>query len=102
MSMIYDQELFQKYRKLAITDEKDFVKGKTYWSNAVGEFIFSHILTDNSIGAKVIIPKKGFEIFCTDNNIGDSYNPWLIFDNKETYEACRKELIIDDFYDYDY
>ena len=99
MGMIYDEQIFQKYRTLAITDEKDFIKGKTYWGNAKEEFIFSHISTDNSVGAKAIMSENGLACFCRDNNIGDSYNPWLIFDNKETCEACERELIIT--WDYD-
>ena len=30
-----------------------------------------------------------------DHNVGASYNPWLIFADKETAEQCRKELQVD-------
>ncbi len=101
MGMNYDEKIFQKYRALAITDENKFVEGKTYYSNYAGEFIFVKISTDNTINAKAIISQNGDNLFCKDNNIGASYNPWLIFDNKETCEACNNELITDDYDDYD-
>lgn len=111
MTCIYNETLFAKYRDLAITNKDDLVIGHMYWSNLNNEGrVLVDFMSDKQLnvrlGLKGIIGRNDSDnlkwmIFADgsydslhDNNIGTSYNPWLIFDDEETAKACREELKI--------
>lgn len=125
--LVYDQEAFEKYREKAITNKDDLVVGETYYSRD-GEFVLLELVThtehyrrqgldpvsspdSNEIRwmyVKRVDPKTREERISSqslrDNNIGASYNPWLIFKDKKDFEAYEREVKIsydlsDDFWD---
>lgn len=127
--MLYNQQLYTAFRALAVTNVNDLEVGKTYWSNGTDEFTVEKLLTDkeqriewlkltefdigiddsDDIDIRWIGTTNGRWLSTQDNNIGESYNPWLIFDNEALATACREKLIItyadyrdDDYYFPDY
>lgn len=115
MPLKYDPELFQSFRERAITKVEDLEIGKTYWSNWFnGPLILEGLMTDEEFRQFMNFtysevsdstPKwmkftNGETGSLNDHNIGNSYNPWLIFDNEETATECREQLEID--YDRDW
>jgi hypothetical protein len=116
MACIFDKEIFNQFRAKAITDLSQLEIGKNYWSNWSGPVgVLTAIVSDaklhphrkdQSDDPKWMIFNNDWSSYMSlsDNNIGTSYNPWMIFDNKETYKECCKQLevkIVSD-YDYDY
>lgn len=104
----YSQEVVDEYRKKAITDVNDLVVGNTYYSNFFGEFVLLGILTHREhceavhmapYGPEDTLDKpawflvdNGFGVgheSLNDNNIGASYNPWLIFEDEKTMEEYK-------------
>lgn len=62
---------------------------------------------DDDIEPRWILDTTGRTFSLSDNNIGASYNPWLIFDDKVLAEGYERKLEITytrdpDDYDYDY
>lgn len=111
MTCIYDEALFAKYRDLAITNKDDLVIGQKYWSNLDDTVrVLTSLISDKELNARLglkgitdrntsdnlkwMIYDDGSYESLSDNNIGTSYNPWLIFDTEETAKACREELKI--------
>lgn len=111
--MNYDRELFEIFRKLAITDVDDFVIGNVFYRYAE-KFTLTHLETTAQyyllcglrIGDLVEteftelrwyrgITEEGYKIVGSlrDNNIGASYNPWLIFSNEDIYRKYTSEFI---------
>lgn len=119
-----DQEVFEKFRKLAVTDPDEIEVCKTYYTNRYPhEFTCEQIQTQaehyeelelacgneedktpawasytNDCGEKQYVSLK-------DRNVGASYNPWLLFDLKEHCDQCIEEMKviyepIEDFNDY--
>ena len=99
MTMHYDKEIFEKFRDLAITKEEDLPP--------VGAELFSNyydgpvkILTGVKISdfdskyflAQIVGYRGAVKLFLGDNNIGASWNPWLLFLSEDTADQCRKEL----------
>jgi hypothetical protein len=110
--LIYDRDLFQEYRAKAITDVKDLVIGKTYYSNF--EFPFTLIgisylespsspelglsknpkwMLKHTPDSDGFVELGGYNSL-HDNNIGMSYNPWLIFESEELANECKQNLKI--------
>ncbi len=115
----YNESIVRKYRELAITDLVDFVPGNVYYSNHFGGFELVGLQTRREhykwVGLDVYgsaeemdkpswflhkplgSGEKYTDVCCVslcDNNIGDSYNPWLIFNDEETMERYKEELVI--------
>jgi hypothetical protein len=96
--MQYNESIFQKYRALAITEQKDLVIGRTYYTNSwIKQFTlrgFTEVggtpwfLHSENIG------DEEQQNSLHDKNIGASYNPWLVFADEATRDACVAELII--------
>lgn len=111
--MIYDQQYVSKYRALAITNVEDIVEGGVYYGRHGDEFTIVKLMTNaqyyafrgleweyehnaNEIGWMLT---NNDYISCSaslaDNNIGASYNPWLIFKDKKTAMEYYDGLKID-------
>jgi hypothetical protein len=96
--MQYNESIFQKYRARAITEQKDLVIGRTYYTTAwIKQFTlrgFTEVggtpwyLHSENIG------DEEQQNSLHDRNIGASYNPWLVFADEATRDACVAELII--------
>lgn len=122
MACVYNEEIFQKFRELAVTDPSKIEVGKTYFSNSWPErFTVKRVATeleftkeysyydpsskyDNAIPRWFHYVNEYGETFNSlqDRNCGASYSPWLIFEDKETAERCREELqvtIVSDYLD---
>ena len=118
MSLIYNEETFQKYRALAITRIDDIKIGQTYWTNSRGMIVVVSLLTNREAYAAnglkwtgedadevawIKYDGDGFNrvMALSDDNIGTSYNPWLIFESADVAKACMSELhigfVCDDF-----
>lgn len=120
----YDHGIFQKFRTLAVTEISELVPGKTYYGSN-GEFVFARTLTekglhslpngtfnillketDDDVEPRWILTATGRTFSLTDCNIGASYNPWLIFDDKEIAEDYERQLEViyhprrDNYFDY--
>lgn len=110
MALIYNEALFQEFRAKAITKVEDLVIGETYCGNCERPFILKEIISDKELWTRRsrldlisnksddpawIIGDDGFMISLHDHNIGASYNPWLIFSDKEISDQCREELTVD-------
>lgn len=112
MSLIYDRDIFAKFHALAITDVANIKVGETYYTNG-----YQHEFTVHEVISRIEHRKRWGrepEDYYTDEpcwmvtnandehgimslndcNIGASYNPWLMFADKETAEQCCKELQI--------
>ncbi len=107
MATRYNEEVFNILRKFAVTDASKLVVGNTYYTNSpVGEecFVLRELITHaeqcrrDNLGADDVDDKElrwytvegsddGFSL--RDRNIGASYNPWLIFDNKDMLDLCK-------------
>lgn len=121
MALSYNVDVFEKFKALAIQHPGQLVPGKTYFGNGYPvEFVVTRLLTDAEhelvfFGKQMsedadnvelawfgynteslVIDGKLMESFGSmkDRNVGASYNPWLIFTDKETAEACEAELIV--------
>lgn len=98
--MIYDQAIVEKHRQKAITSAEQLVPGETYWSSFYKDsFTFIKLLTtresyalddltssDESIHWMLTLyafKQEPSSESLRDNNIGASYNPWLIFKNEQ-------------------
>lgn len=110
--MIYDQQYVDKYRALAITNVEELIVGNHYFGYGGKEFTIVEIITYNESYARqglVYEHKNGNELayivaddphhfnagYLKDNNIGASYNPWLIFKDRETAKEYYDGLEID-------
>lgn len=93
MTCIYNEEIFNKFRALAIQSEDQFVVGKTYYTNDGQDPFVCLAIRENNIG-KYIVTGTGFHdtMYLNDQNIGSHYNPWLIFENEEDAKRCNEEL----------
>lgn len=89
MSTHYDETVFQKFKALAISDPKQLVIGKTYYSN-----IHPTEFKIKSFSEMWIVDENSYEFSLRDRNIGAHYNPWLIFETKETRDLCETELTV--------
>lgn len=120
MSLSYNQEIFQKFRNMAITELEKIERGKTYFSNTY-PYSFTVVDIVNDAGLDLIQGRKGCHAYSgsdnfapkwiiydcekgnrsymslSDHNVGMSYNPWLIFDDEVTAENCRNELHINSY-----
>lgn len=110
--MIYDREVFEKFRAIAVTDANQIEVGKTYYSNCRrGPITVLKILTDKESRIRKELPVDettddekprwilhGVDTWDTeslwDNNIGASYNPWLLFEREEDMLRCVEEVKI--------
>ena len=118
--MDYDMELFNRFAALAVKEEADLVVGETYYSNRGEEFVLLQLgsyeemrkeenerFNENLQTSSKEFPElnstrwmliqtdynKGW-VSLSDNNIGGSYNPWLIFSHKCLAEACKEMLVV--------
>jgi hypothetical protein len=117
MTLVYDKKLFETFRKKAITEKNNLKIGHTYYTDIKGKVKLLRFLTINEVNALKHVPyrdkedeeikaflyekfnecKKSLEtgvMYLKDNNIGASYNPWLIFDNEEDYIMKKEQLTI--------
>jgi hypothetical protein len=121
MALSYNVEVLEKFKALAIQHPGQLVPGKTFYSNGYpAEFTVTRLLTEAEHDVAFGLSESsrvrsadtielrwfgymvdGFNgekhesyVSMWDRNIGQSYNPWLIFADKETLEACNKELIV--------
>lgn len=112
MSLIYDRDIFAKFHALAITDVANVKVGETYYTNHYPYEFTVHEIISNIEHCKRwereqmehhtnepcwMVTNESDEhgiASLNDLNIGESYNPWLMFTDKETAEQCRKELQI--------
>jgi len=114
--MIYDEKKFEEFRGLAITDVSELEVGKKYYSNfwpdtpifvyelishAEHSFrVFNDEFSENAskelrwIRIGNDLTDISFYTSLRDNNVGASYNPWLLFSNKEDCDRCVEELTI--------
>jgi len=100
MTLYYDTKIFNKFKKLAIGEETQLKIGEVYYTNSYPEkFVLNEIFHHDGDKDKLIITDSGDTLFLKDNNIGASYNPWLIFEKEEDSKACKEELVIT--YEYD-
>jgi hypothetical protein len=110
--MHYNEDIFAKFRALAITDVNQLEIGKTYYSNSESfpitveailtwnelrkrnghERIFDASPEDNELGWIVYGPEEYDRMSLRDHNVGDSYNPWLLFADEATRDQCVSEL----------
>ena len=106
--MRYDNDLFYAFRQLAITSKKNLVIGETYYSNSYPEqFTIKKLLTNKErykiVGLDyeesdkdkinwIVTKEDGYIMNLSDNNIGESYNPWLIFKEEEIAKICKEKL----------
>tara|TARA_Y100001951_G_C11281519_1_gene265700 strand:+ start:1076 stop:1405 length:330 start_codon:yes stop_codon:yes gene_type:complete len=101
----YDKEIFAAFKALSIKSVDQIKLGKTYYGNHIREFKALGILTEKGYYKslhRVVIDADDTNPFCIitddnsvflrDNNIGASYNPWLIFENKALAKACKEML----------
>lgn len=110
--MYYDEELFEKFRALAVTGPLQLVPGKTYYSNAyhfLPEFTVVRLVTqaeherlmgrevrgNDSKLAWVVCEGTSEHVSLADRNFYGSYNPWLVFESKELRDACKAMLKIE-------
>jgi hypothetical protein len=104
MSIIYDNKIFKTFRNLAITNISDLRVGRSYYSNYYDDFfLINSIIYEekNSYKVEIIIKDKNDHFYSRDFNIGGSYNPWLVFDNKNVCYLCKCNLKITFERDYD-
>ena len=122
MGLIYDIEKFREFKKLSVQDVSELEIGQTYYSNTwPTEFTVRELLTygqlDDRLGHErhpnhdmiawiVYGPEKDDYCSLADRNVGNSYNPWMIFKDKETRDRCEREMPVtydssDDFWEYD-
>ena len=93
--LFYDEKVFQSFRSRAITKATDLVVGKEYFSNIWPDrFVIKEITTDDTLHFPCVITTEGREVFLGDMNVGESYNPWMIFDNEATAKECEEILKI--------
>lgn len=123
MTLYYDEAIFQEFRAKAITNAADFEIGKRYWSTTYPRtFVIKEIITQaescrrkdipvypgyDDITPALFVDENGIHNHFSDRNVGESYNPWLIFDNEADYKECEDKLEVkfstDDYWDdYDY
>jgi len=114
--MIYDKEYVAKWREKAITRVEDLSVGMKVYSNGFPKkFIVKELITDaesyrrdnlsangrdDTVPSWVVCEWESAEfrlcrstIALADHNVGDSYNPWLLFrteDECEEYKAGLK------------
>lgn len=123
MSIQYNQEVFNYFRSLAITDVEKLEVGKTYYSNcSPAKFTIKELISWKELDQRrgidsskdsdelewIVYGESGFDhISLQDTNVGASYNPWLIFETEELRDECVSRLKIsyssydDDYDDYD-
>lgn len=93
MTMMYDQSIVNEYRTKAITSLDQLQIGKTYYGNYEGEVTLLGFDNSDNVSTKLLFNDDKYT-YAHDSNIGASYNPWLLFDNKETCEEYKKKLTI--------
>jgi hypothetical protein len=103
----YDKDYVATYRLRAITTREELVVGATYY-NQGGAFTLTRLLTNRQSHAMSGLECEGSDAdevawFSTDgtrteslhdNNIGASYNPWLIFSDQATADEYYSNLTI--------
>lgn len=110
----YDQSKVDEFRKLAVTSVEDIVVGETYYSNFFpSEFTVAEVITYGDYWKRIglgehsrpdvigyIIPtgieevQIGSGISLADNNVIDSYNPWMIFKDQRDAMRAKEEIEI--------
>ena len=112
--MYYDEAKFQELRAKAVTTVDGLVVGRKYYTNSHPEqFVIKDLLTqrqeyerrdiksakeqNNTVPAWIVYDTIDFygdpyeaSMSMQDNNIGESYNPWLIFEREEDAIEARK------------
>lgn len=116
MPMVYDTEIYNKFRNVAITDVDQLIVGETYYSNCYPDrFVLTRLLTNREAYRKLGLSWEGasaddiawFETedgqhySLHDHNVTQyPYNPWMLFKTKEERDECNLYLKI--IFDYDY
>lgn len=114
MSLIYDENIFRFFRGKAITDVAQLEIGKEYYTNNYPEKfklleiismkeayrrsgLLDNDLNDTEPRALSVMDNRGNinTKYLHDSNIGDSYNPWLIFSDEETAKDCQQKLVVE-------
>lgn len=117
--VIFDPSIFDLYKVKAIQKVEDLKIGETYYSVLdPEEFVLMELVTTKEMYRRLRINAYVFDnkpnklrwmrvklingtserdadeyVSLEDRNIGSSYNPWLIFDNKEVAEEYRANIM---------
>lgn len=122
MTVIYDANWFDMFRKVAVTQLSNIEVGKTYYTNSFPDvFTVEKLLTnsesysmaglvyDGNDGDDVawVLTTDGGRWSLRDLNVTEKpYNPWMIFTDVKIRDACKHLLnttvIPSSDYDYDY
>lgn len=121
MSMRYDEKYVNEWRAKAITKAEDFIQGEKYYAES-SEFIFVELVSEYDAYVqeqdlndpdtinwlnRIKPSKEELSWFkgdyngalrigsLHDNNIGASYNPWLMFDNRDDRDKYYAGLEIE-------
>ncbi|QEP29811.1 hypothetical protein HYP99_gp013 [Sinorhizobium phage ort11] len=104
--VIYDQEIFKKFKALSIQHVSELKVGDTIYSNLTPTMgVIAKLQThaehyadegletsDTNPEIRWVIFEDGSAESLNDRNVTNSYNPWMFFKDKETMLKCREEL----------
>lgn len=122
MALNYDRDVFEKYKALSVQNASEIEVGMTLFSNSYPEeFTVLSIETQKQHDIRHEFELKenykdgpawlGYgenkfdQVSLSDRNVTSSYNPWMLFKDKETMITCREELTVsyeNDPYEFDY
>lgn len=113
----YDNELWKSFRERAITNPSHLYVGMCVFSNFHrAGFVIENLLTEKGFRIRMKLdwdettddteikwivhrnpfnPEKEDYSSLHDNNVGDSYNPWLLFLEKKDMEECIEKIKIE-------
>jgi len=112
MTCVYDKDVFELFKYLAVSNVEDLVVGETYYTNygdtpeftvkkivSTGEFDmmrgFSNYDETDTTPRWIVFGDDEYDyISLADYNVTASYNPWLIFKDREIRDICLDNLII--------
>lgn len=120
MAPKFDKNVFSNFKNFSVKTADELEIGKTYYTNSYPEkFVLRGLINDTMLEvSRASRNEKGNEYvasalngvrmenptwFITDKfklhslhdlNVGASYNPWLIFGDKDMADACKKHMKI--------
>ena len=113
----YDQVLFEMFKKRAVTDSSKLIPGKTYYDNHGQSWKFIECISHAEMCKRCVmeyypcdskwlvvqLPSHSETISTHDNNMdGESYNPWLVFENEKDAQECLNQLRVTFHHERDY
>lgn len=117
MALIYNEDIFRKFKDLSIKSVDELVVGETVYSNFDPEkpMPILALITDYQNGLRMERPvsndddndprwvvtgrDKWDKFSLHDYNVLASYNPWLLFKTQDLARQCAEELQV--LYQYD-